>query len=214
MEIRNQAIEAIVIGASAGGVQALLQLLRGLPAGYRLPIIAVLHLPKGQESHLAEVFRPQLKLPVCQVQDKQPVEPGQVYFAPPDYHLSIEREHLSIMRDRLSIELSQGSIKRRCSFSLSCEEPVLYSRPAIDMLFSSAADAYGPALAAIVLTGASHDGAQGLANVKAAGGLTLVQDPAEAESATMPQAAIESCQPNHILNLQGLHAALLAMENH
>jgi len=190
---RSQPIEAIVIGASAGGVQALLRLLQILPTGFHLPVIAVLHLPKAQESHLAEVFRLHVKMPVSQVQDKQRIAPGQIYFAPPDYHLSVERDR---------------------SFSLSCEEPVHYSRPAIDILLSSAADAYGPALAAMLLTGASHDGAEGLAYVKAAGGLTFVQDPAEAESATMPQAAIDRCQPDNVLNLQGLQAALLAMENH
>src|SRR6476469_3299727 len=161
--------EAVVIGASAGGVAALLQLLAPLPRDFIPSMIAVLHLPSDHHSGLAELFAHRMQLPVVEAEDKMPVRPGTLYFAPAGYHLLIEAD--------------------RC-FALSCEDPVLFSRPSIDVLFDSAALAYRERLAGVVLTGASDDGAAGLAAVKAAGGFTAVQDPAEAQIATMPQAAI------------------------
>ncbi|RYZ45486.1 MAG: chemotaxis protein CheB, partial [Sphingobacteriales bacterium] len=153
--------EAIVIGASAGGIRALLSILPLLPKNFRLPIIIVLHMPDIFESKLAEIFQQHLSMPVHQAQDKETIDAGHLYFAPPGYHLSIEMDR---------------------SFSLSCEEPLHYSRPAIDMLMNSAADAYGNKLVGVLLTGASHDGAQGLSAIKSAGGITIVQDPEDAES--------------------------------
>lgn len=170
----------LVIGASAGGVDALLQLLRCLPLGSRLPIVVVLHLSPTGESRLSEVFRQHLSVPVRQARDKEKIDDGVVYFAGPGYHLSIEKDR---------------------SFSLSCEETCHYSRPAIDILMGSAADACGPSLAAVLLTGASRDGAEGMAAVKAEGGMTIVQDPQEAQASTMPQEAIDRCQPDAILPL-------------
>jgi two-component system chemotaxis response regulator CheB len=170
----------LVIGASAGGVDALLQLLRCLPLDSRLPIVVLLHLSASGESRLPEVFRQHLIVPVQQARDKEKIDNGVVYFAGPGYHLSIEKDR---------------------SFSLSCEEMCHYSRPAIDILMSSAADACGRSLAAILLTGASRDGAEGMAAVKSEGGITIVQDPREAEVSTMPQAAIDRCLPDAILPL-------------
>lgn len=184
-------IEAVAIGASAGGVDALLTLLGGLPAHWRLPLVVVLHLPEGHQSRLPEVFRHRLPLAVSEAEDKAPVAPGTVHFAPPGYHLSIERD-------------------RR--FSLSCEPPVRFSRPSIDVLMASAADAYGPALAGLLLTGANDDGALGLQRVHDAGGLTAVQDPADAQVPTMPEAAIRACTPDFVLPLRGLRALLLRLE--
>ena len=183
-------IEAVVIGASAGGFEALLAVLTGLPSTYPMPLVAVLHLPDNHESRLAELFGYRLALQVREARDKETLEPGILYFAPPGYHLSIETDR---------------------SFSLSCEDRVSYARPSIDVLFASAADAYGKFLAAILLTGANYDGAAGLAGMRVAGGLTIVQDPATAEVATMPQAAIARMTPDLILSLAEIHSLLLRL---
>ena len=184
-------IEAIVIGASAGGVEALLNILTPLREGFGLPIVVVLHLPDERRSHLAEVFARRVALPVLEASDKSRIEAGTLYFAAPGYHLSVEQDR---------------------SFSLSLEDRVHYSRPAIDYLFESAADAYGPKLAAVLLTGANRDGAHGLAQVKRRGGLTVVQDPDEAQVATMPQAALDIHQPDHILTIRGIGRLLFELE--
>ncbi|MFJ2462554.1 chemotaxis protein CheB [Pseudomonas sp. NPDC087615] len=184
-------IEAIVIGASAGGVEALLTLLGPLRPGFVLPIIVVLHLPQERRSQLTEVFSRRLDIPVQEASDKQNIAAGTVYFATPGYHLSVEQDR---------------------SLSLSLEDRVHYSRPSIDYLFESAADVYGPALAAVLLTGANHDGARGLAQVKRLGGLTIVQDPADAQVATMPQAALNVLQPDHVLPIHGIGRLLVELE--
>ena len=180
-------IEAVVIGASAGGFEALLAILQGLPATYPMPLVAVLHLPDNHESKLAELFGYRLALQVREARDKEPLAPGTLYFAPSGYHLSIENDR---------------------SFSLSCEDRVSYARPSIDVLFASAVDAYGTALAGVLLTGANYDGAAGLAGMRVAGGLTIVQDPASAEVPTMPEAAIRRMQPDLILPLAEIHSVL------
>ncbi|MCU0092376.1 chemotaxis protein CheB [Pseudomonas koreensis] len=184
-------VEAIVVGASAGGVEALLTMLGSLRAGFGLPIIIVLHLPEERRSQLADVFARRLALPVAEAIDKQDITPGTVYFATPGYHLSVEQD---------------------LSLSLSLEDRLHHSRPSIDFLFESAADAYGPALAAVLLTGANHDGAQGLAQVKRQGGLTIVQDPDEAQVATMPRAALKIHQPDYILPIHGIGRLLVELE--
>ena len=183
-------IEAVVIGASAGGFEALLAVLKGLPASYPIPLVAVLHLPEAHESRLAELFGYRLALQVREARDKETLAPGVLYFAPPGYHLSIETD---------------------ASFSLSCEDRVNYARPSIDVLFQSAADAYGKSLAGILLTGANYDGAAGLAGMQVAGALTIVQDPATAEVSTMPEAALRRMTPDLILTLAQINALLLQL---
>jgi two-component system chemotaxis response regulator CheB len=187
----SREVDVVVIGASAGGIDALLVLLNGLPAQWRLPLVVVIHLPESHESRLAEVFRQRLGMPVCEAQDKAQVAPGTLHFAPAGYHLSIERGGL---------------------FSLSCEPPVRWSRPSIDVLMASAADAYGPRVAGMVLTGANDDGAEGLLAIHRAGGLTAVQSPSEAQVDTMPRAAMARHTPNHVLSLQALHTLLLQLD--
>ncbi|WP_040308614.1 chemotaxis protein CheB, partial [Asticcacaulis biprosthecium] len=140
--------EAIVIGASAGGVEALSAILPRLPADYPLPVMVVIHLPPDRRSLMAKLFDAKCAMSVREADDKEPIARGTVYFAPPDYHLLVETD-------------------RR--LSLSSEEPVLFSRPAIDILFETAADAYGPGLVGIILSGANEDGAAGLKAVRAAG---------------------------------------------
>jgi two-component system chemotaxis response regulator CheB len=184
-------IEAIVVGASAGGVEALLNIFTPLRKGFSLPVLVVLHLPDERNSQLAQVFRHRLAVPVEEVQDKQDIRPGTLYVATPGYHLSIEADR---------------------SVSLSLEEPVHHSRPSIDVLFESAADVYGPRLLAVVLTGANSDGARGLAKVKELGGITVVQDPKEAQVSTMPEAALALHEPDHILTLQGIGQLLAGLE--
>ncbi|VWX58236.1 putative chemotaxis protein-glutamate methylesterase [Burkholderiales bacterium 8X] len=189
---RSRRVDAIVAGASAGGVDALIRLFSGLPSQWRLPLVVVLHLPENHASQLVEVFRQYVPFAVREAEDKAPVVPGTLYFAPPGYHLSIERNRL---------------------FSLSCEPPVLFSRPSIDVMMASAADAYGPALAGFLLTGANDDGAQGLLAIHRAGGLTAVQDPAEAQVPTMPNAAIAGHAPDCVRPLAGLRALLLNLDS-
>ncbi len=174
---------AVVIGASAGGVEALLQLLTDLPGDYALPVVVLVHVSDERNSLLTEVFSYRLAMPVCEATDKQQVQPGVVYFAPSGYHLLVEKD---------------------LSFSLSCDPREHYSRPSIDVLMDSAADAWGQGLVAILLTGANEDGAQGLARAGSAGGLTVVQDPDEAQSPAMPRAAINLRQPDFVLPLRDI----------
>ncbi len=184
-------VEAVVVGASAGGVEALLSLFNELRAGFSLPLIVVLHLPDERRSQLAAVFDRRLALTVKEADDKESIVPGTLYFAAPGYHLSVEQDR---------------------TLSLSQEERLHHSRPAIDYLFESAADAYGEHLAAVLLTGANQDGAQGLLEVKRQGGLTIVQDPGEARVSTMPEAALALQQPDYILPLRGISRLLAELE--
>lgn len=159
---------AIVIGASAGGVQALSCLLPSLSADCTMPVLVVVHVPPRKDNVLVELFDKKCALAVKEAEDKDTLRPGTIYFAPPDYHLLVETP---------------------AALALSSDELVNHSRPAIDVLFETAADAFGAGLTGIVLTGANQDGAKGLAAVAAASGTAIVQDPATAEVATMPEAA-------------------------
>jgi two-component system, chemotaxis family, protein-glutamate methylesterase/glutaminase len=172
--------QAVVVGASAGGIEALGKLIPALPADLGPPVIIVMHLPPETPARLVEIFAPRCAVNVREPADKEPVEPGTVYFAPPNYHLLIEVER---------------------TFALSVDEPVNYARPAIDPLFESAARAYRAHLVGIVLTGANADGARGLAQIRSAGGRAWVQDPDEAAADTMPRAALELAGADEILTL-------------
>ncbi|PLS77039.1 MAG: chemotaxis protein CheB [Chloroflexi bacterium] len=178
--------ELVVIGASLGGLHAVATLLGGLPGNFGLPVAIVQHRHRESEGALATVLQRASKLPVCDVEDKQAIRSGIVCLAPADYHLLVERD----------------------VFALSTEAPVLYSRPSINVLFESAADAYGPQVIGIILTGASADGADGLAAIKAAGGLAVVQDPATAECRVMPEAALESVVADHVLPVPAIATLL------
>jgi two-component system, chemotaxis family, protein-glutamate methylesterase/glutaminase len=185
--VTGLAPEAIVIGASAGALDVLSNLLPALPSDYRLPILIVVHLPPGKTSLFAELMRARCAIRVREAEDKEPIEPGVAYFAPPDYHLLVEQD------------------KR---LSLSDDEPVLFSRPSIDVLFESAADAYGGGLIGVVLTGANSDGANGLKAVVEAGGVAVVQSPGSAYAAAMPEAAIAACPESRILPVNEIAAYL------
>jgi two-component system, chemotaxis family, protein-glutamate methylesterase/glutaminase len=179
--------EAVVIGASAGALEALSVILPALPTGFGLPLIVVVHVPPDKRSMLAELFQAKCRIPVREAEDKEPISRGTVYFAPSDYHLLIEAEK---------------------SLSLSSDEPVLFSRPSIDVLFESAADAYGSAVIAIILTGANQDGAKGLKAVAEAGGVALVQSPDGAFASAMPEAAIQMCPAARVMSLDAIAAYL------
>jgi two-component system chemotaxis response regulator CheB len=180
-------VEAVVIGTSAGGIDALGQLLPALPATLRVPILIVLHLPRDRPSLLPEIFQHRCAVPVREAHDKDRITPGVVYFAPPDYHLLVD----------------SGP-----QLALSVDEAVNFSRPSVDALFESAADIYGARLLAVLLTGASADGAVGLAAVHAAGGLTMVQRADEAQVPTMVEAALVRLTPDWRLPLAEIAGAL------
>ena len=183
METGLEEVEGIVIGASAGAVAALSQVLPSLPAHYPLPVVVVVHVSPQNGGSLAELFQAKCRVTVKEAEDKEPIAAGTVYFAPADYHLMVEKS---------------------LSLSLSSEEPVLFSRPSIDVLFQSAADAYGPALLAIVLTGANEDGAQGVRAVWEAGGAVIVQAPETAEARAMPDAARAACPDAQLMTLAAM----------
>lgn len=164
-------IQAVAIGASAGAVQALLTILPALPVSFSLPVLVVVHVPPDRANVLVPLFQSKCRITVKEAEDKEPVEGGIIYFAPSDYHLLVE---------------TGGSL------ALSTDEPVNYSRPSIDVLFESAADAYGEALVGVILTGANHDGAAGLKAVVDVGGVAIVENPDEAYASAMPNAALEA----------------------
>jgi two-component system chemotaxis response regulator CheB len=194
--LAGRKVRLVVIGGSAGGLDALLKLLPALPSGFSLPVVCILHLPPDRESRLPELFGSRVALPVREAADKEPLVGGTIYFAGPGYHLSIEPA-----RDG-----------EEPYFSLSCEPPVQFARPAIDVLMESGADAFGPGLAGILLTGANHDGAAGMARIRLCGGLTVVQDPAQAQAPTMPAEAIKRCAPHLVLPLARIAALLPLLE--
>ncbi len=182
--------KAIVIGGSAGGVAALEVILGGLPPDFRLPILVVQHLHLsdggGLARHLARVTR----LSVVEPCDKARIEPGHVYVAPANYHMLVERG---------------GTV------ALSIDEKVNWSRPSLDVLFESAARAWGKSLIAIILSGANADGALGAATIKAWGGLVIAQDPTEAEHLFMPQAAINTGAVDQVLRSQEIGRLVMAL---
>jgi two-component system, chemotaxis family, protein-glutamate methylesterase/glutaminase len=186
----RRGIGAVAIGASAGGIQALSVLLPALPAKAAVAVFIVLHLPRDRPSLLAEVFSRKCLLDVREAQDKEPVIAGTVYFAPANYHLLLDHGP---------------------QLALSVDDLVHHSRPSIDVLFESAAEVYGNRLLGIILSGANEDGAQGLAAVHDAGGLTVVQTPETAQSPQMVLSALNLRRPDHVLPLEEIAALLGAL---
>jgi two-component system chemotaxis response regulator CheB len=183
-------IEGVVIGASAGGVEALAVLLPALPATFRPSLFIVQHLPRERPSLLAEIFARRCARPVREAEDKEPIEPGTVYFAPPDYHMLLEKNR---------------------QIALSADEPVHFSRPSIDVLFESAAEVYGERLLGIILTGANEDGAAGLHAIHKAGGVTVVQQPDSAKVPLMIVSALQRGPADYVLSLPELAQLLGAL---
>lgn len=178
----------ILIGASSGGVAAFHEILAALPANFGCPVVIVHHLPTQSKVDTRLVYGTKAKMQVDEVEDKQTLLPGRVYFAPPDYHLLIESD---------------------LSVSFDVSEPVNFSRPSIDVTFLSAADSLGPAVAAFLLTGANSDGAQGILEIQNRGGVTFIQDPTEAESSRMPASAVALSPSSQIVRLAEIPPILM-----
>ncbi|MGD8626562.1 MAG: chemotaxis protein CheB [Anaerolineae bacterium] len=185
--------QAVVLGGSAGASAALGEILPLLPAHYPLPVVVVQHLHPLQAGPALLRACEGCKLVLKEVDEKEPIQPGFVYFAPANYHLLVEEDR---------------------TFSLSIDSRVHYTRPAIDVTFESAADAYGRGLVGVVLSGANQDGAEGLRCIKARGGLTVVQDPATAEADFMPRAAMKASQVDHMLQPAGIGRLLVELGSH
>ena len=183
-------IEAIVIGASAGGVEALGMILPALPAKFRPALLIVLPLPRERPSLLVEIYEKRCALPIREADDKEPIEPGTVYFAPPDYHMLVERNR---------------------QIALSTDEPVHFSRPSVDVLFESAADVYGERLLGVILTGANEDGAAGLHAIHRAGGVTVVQQPDSAKVPLMVVSALQRNPADFVLSLPQIAQLLIGL---
>lgn len=181
--------EIIVVGASWGGLAAIRAIIGALPPQFDIPIIVVQHRHRDSESNLGRFLTQHTHLRVCDVEDKMPLEPGRLYIAPPDYHTLVEQGHLS----------------------LSTEAAVRYSRPSIDVMLTSAANAYERRTVGVILTGANTDGAQGLRRVADVGGLPIVQDPATAEVAAMPEAALAAVPQARIFPLDRIAGFLATL---
>lgn len=185
-------MKAIVIGSSAGGVSALETIISGVTPELKVPVLIVQHSSRNGEHLLPAILKEKTGMPVVEAEDKMEIFPAHFYMAPPDYHLLVEET---------------GCI------SLSTDVKVNYSRPAIDVLFESAARVYGEGLVGIILTGANYDGSAGIVAVEEYGGLTIAQDPATAEFPFMPQAAINTGKIKLVLPLAGIVDQINGLNN-
>jgi len=183
--------EAIVIGVSSGGLNAMKTMFSFLPENFSIPVIIVQHVSPLSENLWIQLLNKKSLLEIKEADEKEKIETGKVYIAPPNYHLMIERDK---------------------TFSLTIDERVNYARPSIDVLFESAADAYLNKLIGVVLTGSNNDGAKGLKRIKESGGLTIVQDPDTAESFYMPASAIAASIPDFILPLEEIIKLLIEID--
>ena len=174
-------IEAVAIGVSAGGMKALGTLLPKLPKRPSYAVIIVQHVREGSDGFMADYLDRISAIHVIEADEKEIIRPGITYVAPAGYHLLVEEDR---------------------TLSLSADPPVNFARPSIDVLFESAADTFEDRLAGIILTGASSDGAQGLARIEAGGGIAVIQDPKTAEAPVMPMAAIRATKTNRILTIE------------
>lgn len=188
--IPGRDFDALVIGGSAGAFSALQIILPALDCPSLVAVVVLHQSPQGGD--LAELFAGLAAMPCVTVEDKLPAAPGTIYFAPPAYHLLLERAG---------------------HFALSLDAPVNYSRPSIDVTFESASDSYGARVAGIVLTGANDDGARGLRTLAARGGIAIAQEPSEAEVPLMPQAAVRLALPRATLRLEQMARLFGAWSN-
>lgn len=183
--------EAIVIGVSSGGMNAMKIIFSAMPAHFSIPMIIVQHLGANSDGQWITLLNDKSQLEIKEADEKEKIEKGIIYIAPPNYHLLIEKDK---------------------TFSLTIDERVNYARPSIDVLFESAAEAYRNKLIGIVLTGANNDGTKGIKRIQECGGLTIIQDPKTAESAYMPKAAIAAIEPNFIGSLDDIAEFLIKIE--
>ncbi len=182
----------IVIGASTGGFEALTVIFAGLRQALHATVIVCQHIDKNARLNYQMIFRELSGFEVVEVEDKQKIRPGTIHFAPPGYHLYVEQDGY---------------------FGLSLDAPVNWSRPSIDVLFESAAKAYGKSLIGLILTGANADGALGMQKIKKLGGTTVVQNPHTARAAMMPRTAIKTNCVDFVLDLQDIPAFLARLVN-
>ena len=171
--------KVVVIGCSAGGFTLVFDIISKLPKNFPLPVIVVIHRSRKHKSSIEELLNNKSKVIVKVANDKDQLKRGHVYFAPSDYHLLLEPDE---------------------TLTLDCSEPILFSRPSIDVTFQSVADVYNEQVIAILLSGANADGAAGICYIHDRKGFTIVQDPESAEVRTMPEAAISRCGTDLILN--------------
>lgn len=190
---RRAPVDAVVVGGSAGALEALQEILPALPPRFGAAVVVVVHMQRHRPSLLQEVFAPRCALPVREAQHGTLLEPGVIVFAPPDYHLLVDAG------------------PRLC---LSVDAPVHFSRPAIDVLFESAADQFGERLVGMLLSGANADGAAGLAAIGRLGGATMVQAPASAQAEAMPLAGLAAWDADHVLAPDALAATLCNLVGH
>lgn len=183
--------EAIVIGVSSGGINAMKVMFSILPKALNTPIIIVQHIGAHSDDHWIKLLNDKSNLTVKEADEKERIESGKVYIAPANYHLLIEKDKI---------------------FSLTIGERVNYSRPSIDVLFESAAEAYADKLIGVILTGSNNDGTNGIKRVKECGGLTIIQNPETAESAYMPKSAIAAIKPDYILSLEAIAELLIELD--
>lgn len=170
--------KVVILGGSAGGLQAMFAILRQLTPSFRHPLILILHRATGADSTLADLLVGKTHLTVCEIEEKEPVREGHLYLCPSDYHVLLESDE---------------------TFSLDASEKVNFSRPSLDVVFRSAAIVFRERLVAALLSGANSDGAEGLLYVKKMGGTTIVQDPADAQVGFMPQAAMAITKPDKVM---------------
>jgi two-component system chemotaxis response regulator CheB len=181
------AFQIVVVGTSLGGFHALKSVLGGLPKDFPLPVVVVQHRSLEDSELFAPLLSTYVRLPVVEVEDKQEIKRGQIFVGPSNYHVLIDGVHLA----------------------LSTEEPILYARPSIDVLFESAAESLGEGVLAVLLTGMSRDGTTGLKRIKECGGFTVVQDPSTAEGQVMPEAAISAQVADKVLPLDAIASLLV-----
>ncbi len=182
--------DAVVIGVSAGGMEALRVILSSLPAEFPVPIIVVQHLSPSSDNYLTLLLNDLCRIAVKEAEEKEHPLAGIVYISPPNYHLLIEEDR---------------------TFSLSLEERVNYSRPSVDVLFETAAEAYGDRLIGVVLTGANEDGSHGLKTIQDFGGTTVVQDPDTAVADRMPRTALKLIKADYIMTLEEIGPCLIRL---
>jgi two-component system chemotaxis response regulator CheB len=180
--------QLIVIGASAGGLETVTKILSPLPKAYPIPVVLVQHRSKENPTLLEEVLQTKLELVVSQIEEKTPILPNHLHVAPADYHVLIEKDR---------------------TFSLSSDEKVAYSRPAVDVLFESAALVYKELLTSIILSGANNDGSNGVKSTKSMGGINIALNPDHTPFNVMPQCAIDTKCIDHILSLDEITHFLL-----
>ena len=178
----------VVVGGSAGAVEILQRITSPLTTSFGPAMAVVLHMPSGSRGVLHELLAAPWRPPMKVAEDKEPMAPGSIYFATPGYHLLVEADG---------------------AFALSLDEPVHYSRPSIDVLFETAAEAYKDRVLGVILSGANSDGADGLRMIAEAGGATIVQQPDTAEVPAMPQAAMDACPDAYVADVAAI-ARLLA----